>query len=42
MMPSTGCAIKSGELPKTIQAYLTCVNYVGCEIERPLGGLNAR
>ncbi len=36
MMPSTDWAIKSGEWPKIIQAYLACVSFVDYEIGRML------
>ncbi|MBU2975637.1 sulfatase [Zobellia sp. B3R18] len=40
MMPSTDWAIKSGEWPKIIQAYLACVSYVDYEIGRLLDALD--
>lgn len=39
MMPSTDWAIKSGEWPKIIQAYLACVSFVDYEIGRMLHAL---
>jgi arylsulfatase A-like enzyme len=39
MMPSTDWAIKSGEWPKIIQAYLACVSFVDYEIGRLLEAL---
>ncbi|MRI02404.1 sulfatase-like hydrolase/transferase [Kriegella sp. EG-1] len=39
MMPSTDWAIKSGEWPKIIQAYLACVSFVDHEIGRMLNAL---
>lgn len=39
MMPSTEWAIKSGEWPKIIQAYLACISFVDYEIGRLLDAL---
>ena len=39
MMPSTEWAIKSGEWPKIIQAYLACISFVDHEIGRLLDAL---
>lgn len=39
MMPSTEWAIKSGEWPKIIQAYLACISFVDNEIGRLLNAL---
>ncbi len=39
MMPSTEWAIKSGEWPKIIQAYLACISYVDYELGRLLDAL---
>lgn len=39
MMPSTDWAIKSGEWPKIIQAYLACISFVDNEIGRLLDAL---
>lgn len=39
MMPSTEWAIKNGEWPKIIQAYLACISYVDHEVGRLLDAL---
>jgi len=39
MMPTTDWAIKSGEWPKIIQAYLACISFVDYEIGRVLNAL---
>lgn len=39
MMPSTDWAIKSGEWPKIMQAYLACISFVDYEIGRMLDAL---
>ncbi|WP_238934528.1 sulfatase [Aurantibacter crassamenti] len=39
MMPTTDWAIKSGEWPKIIQAYLACISFVDYEIGRLLNAL---
>lgn len=41
MMPTTDWAIKSGEWPKIIQAYLACISYVDYEIGRLLDALES-